>query len=511
MDRAEPWSPPSPFYTSLFPPGSPGSPPPLPSLSANLDLDSPGWESLQALRPRLKRSHSVSEDCPSAPPNSPQSPVQAHLAAFPTSGSPTSPWTTAAANDLPIHHRARTGSNASGLDPIDEVPVAEVDPSTAIRNRAISGSRGARPPPDHHHEPVADDRDGDDDEYRPRKAKKRKTQPDHEAFGRLTLSNSRISTAPRSSTGVDPAAATSPPRPTSLALPPGSFVPLSGPSTPTNPTSSPVTASFPRVPPTSPVFHPSSSPPNHSVPPIFSPLYVTPPPLASTPLHDPNKVSPTSVSHAAATGAFERSRSAEPHEVEMGNGPSSWEIDPHRIYVNSLSDDDDDDDDDGEEDRLAREKAEEAFRLNALATRSNDNPLLPSSILHSINPSTPSPPLGPKHAQLILYQPPPALPGSVPPNSPTSTTSRLAPSSTSSFAMRSNELFPPPTTTNMARQNDVVTDPTRLSQRIEKARDELDEEYREFRRESERVESMHERRSSDEEDGRGVMEVDMEY
>jgi len=71
------------------------------------------------------------------------------------------------------------------------------------------------------------------------------------------------------------------------------------------------------------------------------------------------------------------------HEIEMGlENLKSWDLDPHRIYVASLSDDDDEDDDDDDDKRKQKQKqkeeeeeAEELFRLNSLVA----NGLSPNS------------------------------------------------------------------------------------------------------------------------------------
>jgi hypothetical protein len=71
-------------------------------------------------------------------------------------------------------------------------------------------------------------------------------------------------------------------------------------------------------------------------------------------------------------------------EIEMGlENLKSWDLDPHRIYVASLSDDDDDEDDDDNERKQKQkqkeeeEEAEELFRLNSLVA----NGLTPDSSL----------------------------------------------------------------------------------------------------------------------------------
>lgn len=123
------------------------------------------------------------------------------------------------------------------------------------------------------------------------------------------------------------------------------------------------------------------------------------------------------------------------------NSQSSWDLDPHRIYVASLSDDEEE----GEARRKQKKEEEEAkeaeeqFRLNSLVANG-----LP----------TPSLMLDKRRKQdgaLILYQPPPSLSG----------------------------------VTNGGKQDETRVERIRREERERKK----EEEFQEFRRESERIEA----------------------
>ncbi|GAA6011292.1 hypothetical protein JCM11491_006786 [Sporobolomyces phaffii] len=247
------------------------------------------------------------------------------------------------------------------------------------------------------------------DEDRPTRAKRRRVAPDHDAFSRLSLNYSPI---PSNSTHPDPHPLTSPTLPT-----------------------------FPTVPPTSPDFlpaHSSVSPPN------FAPLHAAPLP---PPFRPPARLAATN----------------DPVEVEMSpTGQSSWDLDRHRIYVASLSDDDDGDDDDDGLDPEARRKededARERFRLNSLISSGLPPALLAQGPAHpAVAPSRRRRDL--EGGALILYQPPPALKN---PAGPVQVGSE-------------------------GRADESRVERLRREER-ERARE---EEFREFRRESERIEADH--------------------
>lgn len=88
-----------------------------------------------------------------------------------------------------------------------------------------------------------------------------------------------------------------------------------------------------------------------------------------------------------------------------GGGQSSWDLDPHRIYVASLSDEDDSDVDDEKKKRKekeAEEEAEEKFRLNKLVASGLPSPL--GGLLSNDRSKRKD-----GSGALILYQPPPTL------------------------------------------------------------------------------------------------------
>ncbi|GAA5937359.1 hypothetical protein JCM1841_006008 [Sporobolomyces salmonicolor] len=253
--------------------------------------------------------------------------------------------------------RSRQGSNSSVLDPIEEWPYAEGDPA----------------------------------ESRP---KKRRTVPDHEAFGRLSLD---VSPAPPEPGEADAASSTAFPAtttPTSLAFPsnanhpPTSFplAPAPAPFQP-QPLSSPTRTAFPRAPPTSPVhaatslpLSPQAVPP---IPPLFFPSsqFAPPPPQPAVPPSE---------------------------EITMRPASTSWDLDPHRIYVASLEDEDDEPLD------VEEAAGTDGVQVNAYATtrrHDQDGHLLPREILHSLR-SSPAACAAPStnSGSLILYQPPPAFP-----------------------------------------------------------------------------------------------------
>ncbi|GAA5940727.1 uncharacterized protein JCM15063_006343 [Sporobolomyces koalae] len=349
------------FSPSFFGIGSPaGSSPPT------------SWASLP--RPRLKRAHSSS--APPAPPaNSPQEPLSPALASATLSPQP--PFGTTSnsnlSHELLVSNQARIHNNA--LEIIPEVPQAEVP---LVTSRAPT--RAPSEPP---HAPMTTADESD----RPRKSKRRRVAPDHEAFGRLSLNYAPIPSNSRSHPFFVPASSTSPPDR-------GVASPLTSPTFPSFP--------CPTVPPTSPDFLPSHPPHLTSMslsspisPPSFSPLSSFPTVPSGLPTSGATVEPPVPVSESSA-------------EIEMSRGPSSWDLDPHRIYVASLSaSSSDTEEEDLSEFAAARrrqeEQAAETFRINSVATQ---NHLLPPNLL---------PPDAIKstrgHGALILYAPPPTLGG----------------------------------------------------------------------------------------------------
>ncbi|GAA5959805.1 hypothetical protein JCM3765_000108 [Sporobolomyces pararoseus] len=376
-----------------------------PSSSSSLNSSPPtSWNSLP--RPRLKRAHSSGQ--PPAPPNnSPQGPLSPALhTAVLNSSSSSSPHYSAsltATSDpassnisagIPIN-RSRNGS----LEIIQEVPQAE---TLATSPPLIGFSNGST---------VRQE----EQEDRPSKSKRRRIAPDHEAFARLSLNYSPI---PSNSTST-PFLSTPPSHSSAVS---SAFL--------SSPLTSPTQPSFPSVPPTSPDFLPSHP---HS----FQQTSISPP--NSSPLYAATTSSFTSSTIPAVSSAFTptsmSSSEAEP-EIEM-NAQSSWDLDPHRIYVASLSDDEDEVTE-ARRKKEEEEKAEEQFRLNSLVA--NGLPA-PSLMLDKRRK---------QDGALILYQPPPKLLG----------------------------------------VNGGPKDETRVERiRREERERKKEEEFQEFRRESERIEA----------------------
>lgn len=140
------------------------------------------------------------------------------------------------------------------------------------------------------------------------------------------------------------------------------------------------------------------------------------------------------------------------------NGESSWDLDPHRIYVASLSDDEEDDSEQQRRRQAQAEEAAEQFRLNSLIASGLPTPSL---LLDKRKKAD---------GALILYQPPPSL---------------IQP-------------------TGKGRSEETRVERIRREER-ERQRD---EEFQEFRRESERIEADDDVRQSGANDVGDEMEME---
>ncbi|GAA5897354.1 uncharacterized protein JCM6883_006669 [Sporobolomyces salmoneus] len=339
-----------------------------PSSTASFHSSPSSWDSLP--RPRLKRARST---LPPPPNNSPQGPLSPALYTGSATPIESSSIGSTSASGVVIGIPLTRGRNGSGglLEIIQEVPQAETLATSPVGRSGIASSvESSRVQPSLAAEVIEEDR--------PSKSKRRRVAPDHEAFGRLSLNYAPI---PSNSTST-------PFFPTSTSPPSAStsrgFL--------SSPVTSPTYLSFPAVPPTSPDFLPQHS---SISPPTFSPLHVNtnPPILSSFPptqtLMNPCLDKP--VSHPAPAPIE--------HEIEMSpNGQSSWDLDPYRIYVASLSDDDDDSPEQAARRKKEKEEEEaERFRLNSLVA---SGLATPSRILDKRKK---------EDGALILYQPPPNL------------------------------------------------------------------------------------------------------
>ncbi|BGP10294.1 hypothetical protein OF846_003876 [Rhodotorula toruloides] len=393
---------PSPNLTALPSPPHPHPPPftaPLASTShaAQSFFSPPPTPS----RPRLKRSHPTTHSAlPSGPTPAPQ-PV------------PTSP--TGGASPL-SHARTRsTSSNASlsTLEPIKEWPGAEGDGTSSLGlNLGVQTKSWV-----------------DDDGTLERAPKRVRIAPDHEAFGRLSLSTaagvpaspttltySPLSTVP--STLPTPFTNGRAPPPTPLLLntshlPPSTLAPVSfppaGPSSSTSssfhppphaPCSSPPISapSLPAAPPTSPVQSTSAASGlrSPSLPSGSGGTSLPTVPWSQSSFISPPLPSPTSL---------ETEQAGQAEEIDMRPASSSWPTGPHTIYVSSL-----DSDSDNEAPTPVKE-----VEVNPLALRGGkDDPAsrLLLSKLHEAAHSSSS------AGELILYRPPPSFAPPPPSSSP---------------------------------------------------------------------------------------------
>ncbi|BGP02248.1 hypothetical protein RTBOTA2_004999 [Rhodotorula toruloides] len=354
---------------------------------------------LNPSRPRLKRSHPTAHSAlPSGPTPAPQ-PV------------PTSP--TGGASPL-SHARTRsTSSNASlsTLEPIKEWPGAEGEGTSSLGlNLGVQQKSRV-----------------EDDGTLERAPKRVRVAPDHEAFGRLSLSTaaggpaspttltySPLSTVP--STLPTPFTTGGAPPPTPLLLntshlPPSTLTPVSfPPSAPSSAASSsfhpqphapssspPISApSLPAAPPTSPVQSASTSG-------LRSPIRGAGAgtSLPTVPWSQSSFISPPPPPTSLAT---EQAGQAE--EIDMRSASSSWPTGPHTIYVSSL---------DSDSDTEAPAPVKEV-EVNPLALRGGtDDPasrLLLSKLHEAAHSSSSS------AGELILYRPPPSFAPPPPLSSP---------------------------------------------------------------------------------------------
>lgn len=428
-------------------------------------------------RPRLKRSHpsepptaadhTGSSSHPLPPPPQPIAvPVAASPTALPTGAIVAAPWSTLSA-------AARGGT---GLDPIHELAEREQDGNLGLApppphpdGLALGLDLGGG-------DDAGDI--GPDAAAERRAAKRIRVAPDHEAFGRLSLDRlsptsptsplpaQTFLAAPASpQSAVPPHLLRQPSQP--LPTPPlgslSAFAPSpSFPSSPTsaNPLRSPprqlinsppsapppthaafssptlASASLPSAPPTSPVqpaafpgaptapaqgFSPplvnAHTPPSGVLPTVpwgqstfFSPPPPAPPPTATaTPtVHNISPPPPLS----SASQPF----SAPPvDEIEMGSAnASSWDLDPHRIYVASLEDEEE-----GDADKRAAAASEtsqpataaaaadeqQRLRLNEVAARraAEEASALPAALIAQLEREASKA----REGSLVLYRPPP--------------------------------------------------------------------------------------------------------
>ncbi|GJN92343.1 hypothetical protein Rhopal_005373-T1 [Rhodotorula paludigena] len=332
-----------------------------------------------APRPRLKRSHGSTSTLPPSSADSPSprlAPALPVVAPAPTpADAPAAPWSSVGGAHL------RTRSSSSTLDPIKEWPHAELDGTAPVASQPqpvpVSQPGGLGLQLDGAAGGVWASPGRDEDDEGRRTAKRRRVAPDHEAFGRMSLASplgvtspglpspTAPPTLPQNSGGYLPsvpigANAQQLPTPPSIvsssrapaltplhvpsaaappSLPAGSPLPLHlqqrdvrSPlsSSPTLPS-----ASLPAAPPTSPVAsaHGGARAPNGgagqlpTVPWSQSAFFPAAPPAAASDSSRP----------AADADAEE-----EDDEIEMRPAAGSWDLDPHRVYVASLSDDDED-------------------------------------------------------------------------------------------------------------------------------------------------------------------------
>ncbi|BGP34273.1 hypothetical protein JCM10296v2_006088 [Rhodotorula toruloides] len=385
---------PSPNLTSL--PSPPHPPPFTAPLASTSHAAQPFFSPpLTQSRPRLKRSHPTAHSALPSGPTPATQPV------------PTSP--TGGASPL-SHARTRsTSSNTSlsTLEPIKEWPGAEGDGTSSLGlNLGVQPKSWV-----------------DNDGTLERAPKRVRVAPDHEAFGRLSLSTaaggpasptsltySPLSTVP--STLPTPFTNGRAPPPTPLLLntshlPPSTLAPVSFPpsvpsssasssfhSQPHAPSSSPPISapSLPAAPPTSPV---QSSSASGLRSPSFSSGGGTS--LPTVPWSQSSFISPPPPLPTEEPGQAE--------ESDMRPASSSWSTGPHTIYVSSL-----DSDSDTEPPSPAKE-----VEVNPLALRGGtDDPAsrLLLSKLHEAAHSSSS------AGELILYRPPPSFAPPPPSSSP---------------------------------------------------------------------------------------------
>ncbi|GAA5982177.1 hypothetical protein JCM11641_000611 [Rhodosporidiobolus odoratus] len=415
--------PPHPHPWTQFPPVQLGaSTAPLPSHP----------QPLLAPRPNLKRSVPT---CSSSAPLS--------LACSP-------PAPHAGANN-PLHLRTR--SSSSSLDPIAEWPLAETDSSATTASSAGLGLSGI------------DDRYPrlrEEEQDRPR-VKRARLAPDHEALARLSLASPLVAAPTYVQLPATPLVSSFSP-PVSPPVSPPCPAPLpslhldiytANPLQPPHPPSSPSASTYPAAPPTSPVTtahsrtalssaHPTSTNRHGGLPetpqfpsPFFSPTLSPPPSAAAAAAHCTSAPLPVDVSGLLdgpppppitlpaqpREKRWHKEDEDGEEEVEMRPAKGSWDLDPHRIYVASLSDDDEHDDDDDDDDASTT-----AVQVNSLALKRHHPPHhkrggslpspLPTSVLSCLwaDPSATGPGSGSAAAgSLILYRPPPrpAFPGAL--------------------------------------------------------------------------------------------------
>ncbi|GAA5986206.1 hypothetical protein JCM10908_006455 [Rhodotorula pacifica] len=424
-------------------------------------------------RPRLKRSHPSEPTAADLGGNlgGPPQPI-----AVPVAASPTALPTGAIAWS---HAGGHAGLGLRGaLDPISEA--AEQDP-TLPGHHLESGNldqgglgldlSGTATNGGGHAQTALRGEEGDADAGAERRATKRiRVAPDHEAFGRLSLSKS-TATSPISAPFSLPAQS----NPSSNANSPHSAVPphlmrqpsqplptpplassafpssfssptssgiagthilgspprrlVSTPSSlanppPTHAFSSPTlaSASLPSAPPTSPV-QPAApsrsgneafSPPLHSTTNGSGVLPTVPwgqstffSPSAPV-VHDISPPAPPPSSLVSPPALAVSGLSVPAHEIEMGSAnASSWDLDPHRIYVASLDDDDRDNapaSDEEEEGSRPASEEQHRLRLNALAARrAAEASALPAALIAQLEREAAKA----REGSLVLYRPPP--------------------------------------------------------------------------------------------------------
>ncbi|GAA5954991.1 hypothetical protein JCM8115_005589 [Rhodotorula mucilaginosa] len=416
-------------------------------------------------RPRLKRSHptepTAADDIGSGlslPPQPIAVPVAASPTALPTGAIVAAPWSTARGG----------GGGGTGLDPIHELAELQQDnlglPDGLALGLDLSGSgsgQGRGGGGD-----VGDI--GADAAAERRAAKRIRVAPDHEAFGRLSLD--RPPTSPTTSplpAQTFPAGPSSPqsavpphllrqpsqPLPTPplgslsafapspvtsnpLRSPPRQQFINSSPPAPQPPTqhaafSSPTltSASLPSAPPTSPV-QPAAFPggPTRAADGFSPPLAVnahppgsggvlptvpwgqstffSPPPPPGPPAPAAPSVQNISPPPPVPAQPF----SAPPAgEIEMGSAnASSWDLDPHRIYVASLEDEEEGGDADKSATAATTTTADEQqqrLRLNEVVARraAEEASALPAALIAQLEREAAKA----REGSLVLYRPPP--------------------------------------------------------------------------------------------------------
>lgn len=420
-------------------------------------------------RPRLKRSHpsepTAADDIGALslppPPQPIAVPVAASPTALPTGAIVAAPWSTLSA--------ARGGG--TGLDPIhelaelqgqDNLGLASPPPDGLALGLDLSGQGGGG----------ADAGDlGADAAVERRAAKRIRVAPDHEAFGRLSLDRLSPTTSPTSplpaqlfpaGPSPSPQSAVPPhllrqpsqPLPTPplgsvsafpspvtsnpLRSPPRQFINSSAPAPPA-PTqhaafSSPTlaSASLPSAPPTSPV-QPAAFPgaPTASVEGFSSPLVVnahTPgsgvlptvpwgqstffspaPPPTTAPV--PPAVHNISPPAPVPAQPFSAQPPSSVDEIEMGSAnASSWDLDPHRIYVASLEDEEDAADKSAaaaetSQQTTHKDDEQQRLRLNEVVARraAEEASALPAALIAQLEREASKA----REGSLVLYRPPP--------------------------------------------------------------------------------------------------------